>query len=327
MATVADPIQHIAAPEYHSRLALSNSGMKLLSISPLRFWFHEINPERPAKKETPQMQFGTALHCMVLEGDAEFQRQYTHAIEETDYDGCLVTADDMREWLRARGKKASGTRKAELIQQILDVDSEAPIWSLLEERHAANTEGKHVCKKEELRRILECAEALRREPAVRAILSDGEPEVSIFAEDPQTGVPLKGRLDWLAKDCILDLKTFTQTRGKSIDQTVSDAIWYEGYARQAYLYATIHKLVSGRQKPLKFVMAFVESDPPHEVRIRELSPSCMAGPNLYWQRSQVEVRHFCQLWAECMDKFGTAPWRSDRKIEPLIDEEIKALAY
>jgi hypothetical protein len=320
-------IQRIPAADYHSRLALSNSGMKDLAVSPLRYWFHHINPIRPAREETAQMQFGTALHCLVLEGETVFNERYARGVDQGDFPDCLVTVEDLRDYLRDHGRKPSGTRKADLIRQVQEIDPCVPIWDVIDAEHEAATAGKRVGCKDEFDRLFAAADALRNEPEIRSILRSGESEVSLFAEDPDTGVPLKGRLDWLSDDCILDVKTFKQKYGKSIDQSIADTIWYEGYARQAYLYSTLQKWVTGRSKPIRFVFAFVESDPPHEVRLKELRPSCYSGPNLYWERSRIEVRHFCGVWAEHMNRYGEKPWRTEQKAEPLLDEEIRQLAY
>lgn len=327
MATATQAIERIPAAEYHSRVALSNSGMKDLAVSPLRYWFTQINPNRPPRVETPEMQFGTALHCLVLEGEAVFHQRYAQAVDQSDFPGCLVTIEDLRDWLKAHGITPKGTRKADIICQVQSIDPNVPIWDLIDEADEANTAGKRVGCKEEFSRLFAAAEALRGEPEIQSIMQGGESEVSLFAEDPQTGVPLKGRLDWLTDNCILDLKTFKQKHGKSIDQSIADTIWYEGYARQAYLYSTLHKWVTGRAKPIRFVLAFVESDPPHEVRLRELRPFSYSGANLYWERSRIEVCHFCEMWAKYMTKFGEKPWRTEQKTEPLLDEEIRQLAY
>jgi PDDEXK-like uncharacterized protein DUF3799 len=335
-ATLLDPepainaaIAKIPVAEYSSVVALSNSGMKDLAVSPLRYWYLHINPERPMREETPEMRFGTALHCLVLEGDAAFEQRYACKLDADDYPNCLVTIEDLRGWIRDKGGKPSGTRKSEVIQHAQAIDQSAPIWDVLEARHFAMNGGKTFFAKEEWVRLTNAAAALRREPKVQEILQSGECEVSVFVTDAATGIPLKARLDWLsASSCIADIKTFQQKRaGKSTDQTIADAIYYEGYYRQAFLYSTLHQRATGRERPLRYIMPFVESQPPHEVRIRELRPSSNGVANVYWQKSAIEVRHFCSVWATCMGEFGEKPWRRDVEVEPLLDEEMRGMVY
>lgn len=322
-------IVKIPVAEYYAVPALSNSGMKDLAVSPLRYWHLNINPARPVRVESPEMKFGTALHCLVLEGDQAFEQRYACKLNAADYPDCLITIEDLRGWIRDKGGKPVGTRKAEVIQQAQAMDPSVPVWDVLEARHFATNGGKTFFEKEEWTRLANAAAALRREPKVQEILKSGDAEVSVFVTDSATGIPLKGRLDWISASasCIADIKTFTQKRGKSIDQTIADAIYYEGYYRQAFLYSTLHQRATGRKAPLKYIMPFVESQEPHEVRIRELRQSSHGAVNLYWQKAAIEVRHFCETWGHYMSEFGDRPWRRDREIEVLDDMEMKGMAF
>ena len=101
----------------------------------------------------------------------------------------------------------------------------------------ARNEGKHILKSEDWSRLAGCAKALMDEPEFQRLRAVGRSEVSYFVTDPDTGVPLKARMDFVAPKWTLDPKTFSQ-KGKPIDRTVADAIYFEGYYRQAYLYTT-----------------------------------------------------------------------------------------
>lgn len=317
----------LAQGEYESTRALSQSGMKDLAISPLRYWYLHINPEAPTKEETPFLVFGRALHCLVFEGQGKFDSQFAYELDQDLLPDLLVTIDDMRTWLRNRGCTPRGTLKADVISQVLAIDATASIWDRIKAEHETLHAGKWRIRVEEWDRLIGCADALRNEPKIREILAEGEPEIALLGEDPASGTPLKGRLDWLSPKYILDLKTFTQKRGKSIDQSVADAIYYEAYYRQAYLYVTLRKRSAPTEKPPRYITAFVESEKPHEVRLKELRPTTHGTANVYWQRAHVEVQHFCNVWAAHMREFGEKPWRHDREIEVLDDMEMKGMAY
>jgi hypothetical protein len=157
---------------------------------------------------------------------------------------------------------------------------------------------------------------------VQKVLRRGEPEASLFATCPETGVTLKCKLDWKTPDETWDLKTFTAKRGVSVDKAVHDAMFYEGYLRQAWFYNYVRTLAQpGYKGP--FVFAFVESEPPHEVRIKKLVP----GGDLYWIQAGIEVRGLIRLYADCVERWGEKPWREERSVEKLADEDIKQLAY
>lgn len=322
-------ILDIGAEEYFSIRALSNSGMNDLMVSPLRFWHLHVNPKREEVQETAAMRIGTALHCAVLEGADAFESRYAKALDKNASLGSLVTVADLREWISAVGAKPKGPSKDGLIAQAKELGEMSGIpVRIFDEERAAYEEacaGKTILSAEEWDRVDGMCHALRMEPAVQRLLRDGRPEVPMVCEDPETGVLLKCKLDWMGNGVTLDLKSFAQKRGLSIDKSVCDAIWYEGYYRQAYFYEYIRRIVTGEKS--KFVLAFVESDPPHETRIKSLQPRSDYESNLYWQRAEAEVRAMIRLYADYLDRFGERPWRNEQTEELLIDADMRQLAY
>ena len=291
---------------YFALPGLSQSGMKDLAVSPLRYWHLNINPNRPVREETPAMAFGTAVHCKVLE-PARFPTRYCKSFDPSEYPDALRTAADLSGWLKSNGQKSSGL-KPELIERVLLIDPCVPIIDVLEARYEDESGGRTRLSAEFWRNVHGCAEAISYESSLAPIFAEGRAEVPMTARDPKTGVMLKAKMDWVAPSCILDLKTFSQMRGKSIDKTVTDAIWYERYFRQAYFYSYVRSLQPDgwRMKDARFLLVFVESEPPHEVRIRELLP-CFGEVNVYWEQARHEVNDLIALYAQCVEKFGEKP--------------------
>jgi hypothetical protein len=318
----------MTASEYFAAPGLSFSSMKDLAISPLRFWARHIDPNRKPEEPSTEMIFGTALHAAVLE-PAQFDARYACKLDVTDFPGALVTMDDLRAWLKSKDVVPKGTRKSELIALVqhvsadYEVDEQPIIWDERMEIHSAEHKCKTLFSKEDWCRIGGATQALREEPEIQRILADGCAEVPLFSTDPDTGVPLKCRLDWMAPTCTLDVKTFSVKRsGKSIDETVADAIYYERYHWQAYLYSYMRMLATGGART-PIVIAFVESEQPYEVRIKKLSP----GPSLYWSSARMAVRNLIIQYAQCVERFGDQHWRYRQSIEELQDEEMRALTY
>ena len=79
----------------------------------------------------------------------------------------------------------------------------------------------------------------------------------------------------------------------------------------------------------RFLFAFVESEPPYEVRLREMRPKEFGEVNLLWERARIEVNRCMDNYRECVLKFriGEWPWRYACQIESLAEEEFPALAY
>jgi hypothetical protein len=321
---------HIPDEQYFAAPGLSNSSMKDLAVSPLRYWHLHINPNRPPKRESPEMTFGKALHCAVLEPD-QFEQRYCCDIDATDFDGYLITMDDLRAWLKSHGLPSSGKTKDELVERVATADPSAPVFALLQQRWEAENAGKVQLSKYDWARVESAASALLSEPALQDIR--GQAEVAMWATDPETGVPLKAKMDCVSDAYTLDLKTFSQQRGKSIDKSVTDAIFYEKYYRQAYFYSYVRSLQPGAEKPglaacaPPFVLAFVESEEPHEVRLRVLRAKTFGEVNIYWERARIEVHGLIQTYADCQARFGERPWREPRELDPLEDQEMPQLAY
>lgn len=312
----------MTAEEYHAAPGLSNSGMKDLAVSPYRYWFKHVNPDRVEEEPSKYMRIGSAVHCAVLE-TAAFESRY--ACEFIPPDECLDTIDEMRLFLADMQIKPKGTRKADIIAQVRGAVPSKPIKAVLEAEHTKQHEGKEILRFDDWRSVTGAAQALLAEPEVKAILREGEPEVPLFANDPETGVPLKCKLDWRHPALTFDIKTFSNSRGKPIDKAVGDAVLYEGYSRQACLYTKIRELVDG--KSFKFVYALVENEPPHEVRLRCLQEKLSGMGQLYWGKAAAEVQGCIAIYRECVAKYGEKPWRDAAEIKPLLDKEMEALLY
>lgn len=308
-------------PQERAEPALSHSGMKDMLISPLRFWYRHIRPDREEVEPTPEMIFGSALHCAVLEPH-QFDQRYARAVDKADFP--LVTIEDLRGWLASHGVEAKGTRKGPIVDQVIAVDSRAPVYDVAVADHYTKHGGKVTLPIETWQRVSDAAEALQAEPKLIDILKTGRAEVALTGRDPDTKVMLRGVLDWVCPKITMDIKTFTYRKG-SIDRSIADAILYQGYHRQAYTYTALRAL--NGESGCGFVIPFVESEQPHEVRLKILRGKRGGQPNLYWLRAQLEVRDCLRKFRECLDHFGIEkPWRYAQEIDPLNDEEIPGLS-
>jgi hypothetical protein len=315
--------------EYRAIRALSFSSMKDLEVSPYRFWYHHINPNRPEREASPQMDFGTALHCAILQPPEVFDSQYACALNAEEIPDVLDTVDDMKEWLTANGLSAKGAKKKDdYIALVQAYSPNQPILSVLKSAHAARNAGKTILSVDDWARLTGCVESLRSEPLVNELLRDGEAEVPIIAVDPEYGVQQKCRIDWFHPGYTVDFKTFSTKGHKSVDETVADAIWYEGYLNQGFFYATLRYqkgLQDGSEQTLKpFINVFIESDPPYEVRIRQMD---FTGADLYHQQTKLHVRRMVELYANCLETYGEKPWRDTQDIRQVQDENFRQLAW
>lgn len=107
------------------------------------------------------------------------------------------------------------------------------------------------------------AEAVLAHPAARDLLEGpGNPEVSAFATDPETGVALRARFDRLADDVAIDVKT---TAGSAGPLGFAREAARHGYPIQEAHYADTLELIAGERLPMAFVV--VEKRRPHLVAV------------------------------------------------------------
>jgi len=318
-----------SAKDYFEIQALSYSGMKDLAVSPMRFWWEHIRPDRTPKEETPAMRLGSALHCLVLEGKGEFGSRYCQALDPSKWPVCLDTIQEIRDWVSSKGGKTAGTKKEQVIESALAhmeaIGERVPILDIEKKRHATENAGKVILTLDEYSRVEGMAAALSEQSNFTKLLADGRAEVPYQVIDPEINVPLKCKIDWTAHSFSLDLKTFTAPGGKPIDRAVCDAIYNQKYYLQAWLYRHIRGIADGKKKP--FIIAFVESDPPHEVRLRKFEANGLGGANLYWTSAKTEAQSLMRLYAQCRETFGDAPWLTEQDIETLEDADLRQFAY
>ena len=105
------------------------------------------------------------------------------------------------------------------------------------------------------------ADAVTSDANARALFSNGQPEVSMFGTDPETGVRMKGRLDWLSTR-IVDLKT---TAGSASEHDFAKDAFNRGYHVQYGWYTHLYELITGDTLPWLFVV--VEKNGPFNIGI------------------------------------------------------------
>jgi hypothetical protein len=112
------------------------------------------------------------------------------------------------------------------------------------------------------------AEAVLRKGTEHAALFDqgGDPEVSVFNTDPETGIALRARFDYLGGAAV-DLKTTTDATKGGFERAI--ARFRYDVSRAHYL----HTLDPERlEPPLDFWFVAVETEPPYHVAYGVLDP-------------------------------------------------------
>ena len=137
-----------------------------------------------------------------------------------------------------------------------------------------------------------------------ALLRSGEPEMSGYWHDEQTGVRLRFRPDWLTdprkgRIIIVDVKTSVSASPQDFS---SSAARY-GYAIQAAWYLAAAKALEIDEEPV-FLFVVVDKTPPHMVSVIELDADAIA----YGRR---QMRRAINTYAECETSGVWPGWGND----------------
>ena len=134
-----------------------------------------------------------------------------------------------------------------------------------EARDEAYADGRVPMLAHEYERAEMAADAVRNHELAGQILAAGRAEVSAYAIDPDTGIPLRARIDWTGDDGYLyDLKT--ARTGEPFAFERAGRGW--GHEVQAAHYCHVYQLAT-RRRPTGYRLITVETNAPHLVDVHE----------------------------------------------------------
>lgn len=222
----------IQEPRLYKRGEIDYASIDAVNFSTLKFMakspLHYRHALESPKAATTPMRLGTAAHTAVLE-PARFITDY--AVFEPE-----------------EGKAPRRGTKA---------------W----EAFAAANDGKELLKQPEFDAAMRMRDAVRGNVEAMRYLKRGDAEVTLVWQDKETGVWLKGRVDFISQsvaDVIADLKTA---------RDVSPWAFQSAYAKmqyhvQAAMYADALESITGRPTYHKCIA--VESAEPHDVVVYDV---------------------------------------------------------
>jgi hypothetical protein len=132
------------------------------------------------------------------------------------------------------------------------------IW----EQFQIENEGKDIVKHDEALQIDAMTKSVRSQPVIKKMLDTGAAEVSLFAKID--GILMKGRLDYVTNETILDLKTTEDATPSGFSRSV---------ANYRYHVQAAHYLAIGKELGMnvnRFIFIAVEKEAPYAVALYEL---------------------------------------------------------
>lgn len=153
-------------------------------------------------------------------------------------------------------------------------------------------------KQDDFEQVDRMAESVLANPTARALLENGRPEVSMFATCPNTGVALRGRIDYEKPNALVDLKTTARDASESGFQ---GDVYDHRYDVQFGLYEFIWETVTGDTAP-PWLWVVVEKSRPHLAEVHTLG-------NDEKDMGRREAREAIDRYKRCTD---TGEWPSYR---------------
>jgi len=216
--------------DYLAAHGVSGSRLKYLSRSPAHLREYIEHPP----VSTPDQKIGTLNHYAVFQPDLFPGSHWVKPVNYTNKKGETKrwngNATECKDWLAAHEDR-------EVISQ-------------------SNYDG-----------IIQMRDSVMRHPAAAFALQSGKAEQSLFCEDPETGLQLKCRSDWLSGNCIVDLKKCQDASPAGFAKTIAN-YWYD---LQAAVNLHICKILGlGKEN---FIFIAVEDKAPWAVGVYQLDES------------------------------------------------------
>lgn len=173
-------------------------------------------------------------------------------------------------------------------------------WTEFEEAHP----GREILKRTEADEAVTAALAILEHPEIASLLSVGHGEVTITWTDEATGLPCKGRIDWLAPGAFADLKTIGTTHERIVAGRVAQNLWYGQVAHyEAGLAA------NGLEDLIAYIIA-AEGKGANDVALFELTPGMPDGALHVGRRLR---RKYMEQLAQCV-RLNHWPGRHEKAI-------------
>lgn len=227
-------------------------------------------------EETPAMVLGRALHSFILDGSAAFSR-----------DVCIIPDLNRR----------TNQGKADY------------------EMFLKSNEGRAIISNDDLKMILAMEKSVKAHPLAKQLIGAGTTEVSVFWDDPFSGLPCKARPDQIPgaiKNTLIDLKSTRDASSYGFQRSVVSF----GYHRQAAFYLDGMAKATGKDYDL-FAFVAVETTEPYRTEVYTLSPT-------FIERGRTEYQMLITLENKCRQA-GEWPNYQNPKVTEL--EMPKYMAY
>lgn len=236
----------IEEKDYHAIARLSSSGMQSILVSPGTFWADSwMNPGKEDRdNDTDARILGRAYHAARFEPE-EFEKKFCRDLAMEDIPDVLTNDTMIKEQLEKIGqpKTKAGENVLDRAERLKAMGYGGPIWHLERAKFEESLDGRTPIKGKYYDQILQDMGRIKCNPEIAEHFEGGCAEVTVLYTDPDSGIAMKCRLDYLKPKSFTDLKTFENTQRKNLDQCITDAFRYNRYYIQAASYWQVTELI------------------------------------------------------------------------------------
>lgn len=211
------------------------------------WWWASVHNRRRRDRTTSAQNYGSALHAIMLEGEAVYEARFLIRPDQADYGPELLTSEPSIRAAFKAGKidLPAGTSKwtkADWNEAALVYFPDRPVWDVILETFNATLRGRQTVTstEDELLRLMRDAafgqgmfDSTPESEEIRVLLSHNAdfpvlPEVSILYTRPD-GIRRRARIDLCLPRFDLDLKSLGNWKGREPKYLVPDIIPRSGY--------------------------------------------------------------------------------------------------
>lgn len=225
---------YIGLPDhiYFQQGALGSSDLRYLWDEKTADGWWWRSPHNPyyARPKRDALEFGSALHCLALEGEEAYLARYYVMPARSQFPDLIVTADDLKAALKASDAPASVLKgkKSDLVEAVKTYAPERHIWDDIVAKAERKAAGKMILPADIDHQVRTMVAAGMKNDLARGLFTaEGGvrvTELSVFWTLP-TGTRLRFRFDSILPQANCDLKSIDGWRpGESLTDAAGKAI-------------------------------------------------------------------------------------------------------
>jgi len=246
---------HLPFEEYLAADALGSSDMKTLLRMPADWWYDsKHNPDRIKPDREKHFILGSALHAILLEGEAAYHEQFSVAPDPREHPHAARTIEDLKMLLDANEiafQVSKLKKKSDFVELAVEEGLGQYVWDAICDAHNGRVAaGASPLSYAEHNALLHMSALVQGHPEIGPGLQGGLSEVSVFwHREDEPDILFRARFDTLAKTFSADLKSMSNWQGRDPAHAAIRQIVELEYDIQATLYQ------EAREELRKFVKA------------------------------------------------------------------------